>query len=679
MYRKIIVLSIILLYSVLGFSQSIARQTTNIPQEEAILQNQDRNFDPDFTKQTKQISKAFGDTIYYQDFNGGLPVGWTVVDNTSNNFVWTWDTVYQSGSFTTPINTIRSTTAANGFMSLPLDFYNTPIPSTGAVPLNTYFQSATIDLTSSGLNPNGIDNVVVSYQQTFSNCCNFTNRQVLHVSTDSFATFQEFNAANTPTFNNSFGTIDYSINISTAAANATSIQMRFLSDGYSHYYWMIDDLAIVEGPKNDVELRDPYLEFNSSYTYNPFYSQIPCDLFSPLALSGFVYNNGSNDLTGVRLEGDIFNTVAGPINNPRPGIGLVYATSSTPLPLQSGIIRDTADYAITNSPLFFPPILGEFRVDLIATSDSVDENLGNENYSQIFYVSDTVFARDDNGYGGGTGPGSYARNGQAGGSAVGDRFGTMYIVESRTGSGGTRKSPTSITYAVSNDPANIGVTIVPKIWSYNEDSLFAPASGTIAAAFAGGEVASSFIPYTVLSNDTNTLLTIPLDNGSAVINGLDSGQYVVGWEVLNTNGGNSFEVQTDVSSGLFQKRVTCFIDLAHAPGWGWVDANPVIRLNLGNLTTCGLVGVEKNSAQRVDFSVHPNPNSGLFNLVINNNIKTAYNLSVQNLLGQQVYTENITVNGTITKQIDLTQFEKGVYFVSLENGAEKIIKKIILQ
>ena len=675
MYRKIIVLSIILLYSVLGFSQSIARQTTNIPQEEAILQNQDRNFDPDFTKQTKQISKAFGDTIYYQDFNGGLPVGWTVVDNTSNNFVWTWDTVYQSGSFTTPINTIRSTTAANGFMSLPLDFYNTPIPSTGAVPLNTYFQSATIDLTSSGLNPNGIDNVVVSYQQTFSNCCNFTNRQVLHVSTDSFATFQEFNAANTPTFNNSFGTIDYSINISTAAANATSIQMRFLSDGYSHYYWMIDDLAIVEGPKNDVELRDPYLEFNSSYTYNPFYSQIPCDLFSPLALSGFVYNNGSNDLTGVRLEGDIFNTAT----PGGPGIGLVYAASSTPLPLQSGIDRDTADYVVTNNPRFIPPVPGEYRVDLVATSDSVDENVGNEVYSHIFTVSDTVWARDDNGYAGGIGPGSYARLGQTGGTTVGDRFGTMYIVESRTGNGGTRKSPTSITFAVSAAPSNIGVTIVPKIWSYVEDSLFAPASGTLNAAFAGGEVASSFIPYTIQAADTNTLLTIPLDNGPAVFNGLDSGQYVVGWEVTNTNGGNSFEVQTDASSGQFQKRVTCFVDLAHAPGWGWVNANPVIRLNMSNIPVCGPIGFKETLTQVTEFFVQPNPGNGLLTMAITSKEAVTYTVNVRNTIGQQVYTEDIPINGTITKQIDLSQFEKGVYFVSLENGAEKIVKKIILQ
>ena len=172
-----------------------------------------------------------------------------------------------------------------------------------------------------------------------------------------------------------------------------------------------------------------------------------------------------------------------------------------------------------------------------------------------------------------------------------------------------------------------------------------------------------------------------MDNGTAVFNGLDSGQYVVGWEVLNTNGGNSFEIQSDASSGQFQKLVTCFVDLAHAPGWGWVDANPVIRLNMGNLPYggYGTIGIEENSNKSLDFSVSPNPNSGLFNLEISNRVKTTYNLNVRNLLGQQVYTENITVNGTITKQMDLTHFEKGVYVVSLENGAEKILKKVVVK
>ncbi len=56
-----------------------------------------------------------------------------------------------------------------------------------------------------------------------------------------------------------------------------------------------------------------------------------------------------------------------------------------------------------------------------------------------------------------------------------------------------------------------------------------------------------------------------------------------------------------------------------------------------------------------------------------------YNVNVRNMLGQQVYTDIIAVNGTVTEQMDLTQFEKGVYIVSLENGPNKILKKVVVQ
>ena len=673
MKKNYTLLSGLVLASCFAFAQNkMSNDNMSSFEVPAALSSEAKSADPDFLKKSKMNAKVFGDTLYSQDFAGGLPMNWSVVNNNPNNFQWVWNTVYQNGQFSAATNIITSTTVANGFMVLTGDFFNTPIPPTGAEAMDTYFESEAISLTNSGANPNGYGSVWVTYQQALRYCCSGANRLVLQASTDNFVTFQEYDATDAIAVNAASGTVSNVINISTAAANATSVKVRFLSEGNSHYYWMIDDFAVIEGPANDMELRTPYLEFNFDYAYNPFYGQIPFDLFPPLPLSGFVYNNGSNNLTGVRIEGDIFHTAA---PGGGSGIGLVYSTASTSLPLQSGITRDTADYVVTNSPRFVPGVLGQFRVDMIATSDSVDGNVGNEDYSQSFTTSDTTFARDDNGYGGGTGPGGYVRNGSTGGTVVGDRFGTMYVVESRGGNS-ANTAPTSITFAVSTDPLNIGVEIVPKVWSYNEDSLFT-ATGSIAAAFAGGEVASSFIPYTILSTDTNTLLTLPLDNGSAFFGGLDSGQYVVGWEVTNTNGGNSFEVQADASSGQFQDNVTCFIDLAHQPGWGWVDANPVIRLNMAGLPVPSAISNATNST--TEFTIAPNPNNGLFTMTVTSKAVVTYNVNVRNMLGQEVYTDIITVNGTATEQMDLTQFEKGVYFVSLENGAEKILKKVVVR
>ena len=661
MKKEHILLTSFLLCSIFGFTQNKIKQKTTIPQVEAAPTSSPKTIDPDFLKAAKFNSKAFGDTLFYDDFDS---LRWTVVNNNPNNFLWRWDTVYSNGQFSNANNIITSTSAANGFMVLPADFYNTPIAMSG-IPMDTYFESGSIDLTKGGTTPRGFCSVWVSYQQALRYCCSGANRLVLQVSSDNFITFQEYDATNSLAVNAASGTFTNIINISSAAAFTPNIKVRFLSEGNTHYYWMIDDFAIIEGPNNDLELITPYVEFNYDYAYNPFYGQIPYDLMTPLRLSGSNYNNGCNTLTGVQLKGNFIH-VADELGN--PGVGSVFNSSSTPDTVFPG-----ATYtAVTNAPHFTATLLGEFRVDLLSDSDSLDENLGNETYSQTFSTSDTILARDDDGYAGGTGPGSFVRNNQPGGTVVGDKFGTLYIVESRTGNGGVRKVPTSITFAVSNDSSNIGVEIVPKIWEYDEDSLLGP-TGTIAAAF-GREVASTFIPYTI--QNVGTLLTIPLDNGPAVLNGLDSGQYVVGWEVTNTNGGNSFEVQVDASSGQYQDNVTCFIDLAHSPGWGWVDANPVIRLNMGNLPIPTSLKNEVDS--NTTLTIQPNPSNGEFNLTFETTGKSTFQLTVRNSLGQLVYSDIINIQGGNSKRFDFSRLDKGIYYISLQNESESLVETVVI-
>ena len=39
----------------------------------------------------------------------------------------------------------------------------------------------------------------------------------------------------------------------------------------------------------------------------------------------------------------------------------------------------------------------------------------------------------------------------------------------------------------------------------------------------------------------------------------------------------------------------------------------------------------------------------------------------------------ISVNGPTTERLDLTNLDKGVYFISLENENEKLLKKVVLK
>ena len=77
------------------------------------------------------------------------------------------------------------------------------------------------------------------------------------------------------------------------------------------------------------------------------------------------------------------------------------------------------------------------------------------------------------------------------------------------------------------------------------------------------------------------------------------------------------------------------------------------------------------------ITVSPNPNNGKFSLRFN--ADDNYNLSIQNSLGQQILTYKIEeAPGILTRDIDISQFEAGVYLVSLSNATKKYLKKVVV-
>ncbi|MEQ8625618.1 MAG: T9SS type A sorting domain-containing protein [Vicingaceae bacterium] len=603
-------------------------------------------------------NKALGDTLHYEPFDS-LPSGYTIVNFAQNSFVWKWDTLSRVNFPSTSIPRIRSTTGATGYMILPM--------TSGFSSADTYFESDKITI-----NPKA--SVLLQYQIYIQTCCSGSDIIAIEVSTDSinWDSYDISFLTNTPNTDTSTAVTFESINLSATLANQSDFWYRVYVSGPSAYFVMLDDFAFIEGPCNDLVLSNSYLEFNNTnYSYNPTYSQIPYDFFPALPFFANIKAEGGCDQTGVGFDIDVnhLNFSGG-----GPGTGNVYTSLNNIGNLLS--LSDTN--VISGTPLFTPSVLGDFEVELKASSDSIDQVPSNNSDTWNFSVTDTVFAKDDNDFDGGVGPANYAdgATGTPGGTTVGDRFGTMYILENNCSGNSTDNIPTSVTYYVSSNSKNIGVEITPKIWEYNEDSLV---SG-VNAAF-GSEVASSFLGYTVTSSDTNSFLTLNFTTGPAMVNGLDSGQYIVGWEVTNLPTGKTFEVANDVSAALRQQPVTSFLYFGHATsaGWGWVDAYPVIRLNMGNLPGCLTSIIKPNAPNPVHFAVSPNPSNGEFKLTITSEEQAIYNLNVRNMLGQLVYSTQVQVNGTKIERMNLSNLDKGVYFVTLENDSEKLLKKVVLK
>ncbi len=80
-------------------------------------------------------------------------------------------------------------------------------------------------------------------------------------------------------------------------------------------------------------------------------------------------------------------------------------------------------------------------------------------------------------------------------------------------------------------------------------------------------------------------------------------------------------------------------------------------------------GVEDQN--HVDFDVYPNPSQGLFSLTMP---EGTWNVSVFDMSGRMVC-DLANYKG---EQIDLSQAEKGVYFIKADNGSEVIVKKAVI-
>ena len=91
------------------------------------------------------------------------------------------------------------------------------------------------------------------------------------------------------------------------------------------------------------------------------------------------------------------------------------------------------------------------------------------------------------------------------------------------------------------------------------------------------------------------------------------------------------------------------------------------------------IRVEGGSAIN-NLSVYPNPSRDIFNVSFTSVDKQDLRVRILNIIGEELINENLEqFIGEYTKQIDLTNNAKGVYFLEIETNDGVINKKLILQ
>ena len=87
--------------------------------------------------------------------------------------------------------------------------------------------------------------------------------------------------------------------------------------------------------------------------------------------------------------------------------------------------------------------------------------------------------------------------------------------------------------------------------------------------------------------------------------------------------------------------------------------------------------VSSISETLIDINIYPNPSSNIFNLEFYSDFKTE--ISVINVLGEQVYLKSTKSIGEFNTQIDLSNYSKGIYNLTIKTSDGISNHKLILQ
>ena len=78
------------------------------------------------------------------------------------------------------------------------------------------------------------------------------------------------------------------------------------------------------------------------------------------------------------------------------------------------------------------------------------------------------------------------------------------------------------------------------------------------------------------------------------------------------------------------------------------------------------------------FNLAPNPNNGVFNVNFNPTVSDV-EISVYDMQGRSVFQRQYTANGAFNETVALGTVQTGVYLVTVMNGSNKEVRKIVIR
>jgi hypothetical protein len=424
----------------------------------------------------------------------------------------------------------------------------------------------------------------------------------------------------------------------------TDVQMKFIFDGTTqsnvngsgYYFWMLDDLELVETPAYLMDVVDQnhggwdigYLSTSGlgmDYTFKP---QVQSDA-NPYMFEMTMANVGSLPLHGIQMNVEVFNNA---------GVSVFNASSdSTTL-----AVLDTASYLANQT--FAPLSQGVYDMNFWGSSDSISTS---DISTMTAVITDSVYGRDNNV------AGSAWRVGrQCGGLQLANKF-DIYAADEAT----------SIS-AYITDYSVVGTIMYGVL--YEVDTT-------------GGS--TSYLPldqtdnYTIQPADRDAWVTLGFNQANNLIPGMYMvaiGGYMHPLDTFGINVSGPAEV---TMSMIYDDGSGCDLGSLTPPAWYWITSTPMIRLNFGNFSVNNITENSFNG----NLSIYPNPSKGNFMLELSGVENDSYTLIITDILGKDIFVKTIDVKEFIKETIDISTYSKGTYLLNITNSTSTITKKLILE
>jgi len=203
----------------------------------------------------------------------------------------------------------------------------------------------------------------------------------------------------------------------------------------------------------------------------------------------------------------------------------------------------------------------------------------------------------------------------------------------------------------------------------------------------------------IVINETGAPTSAPVTWNVNMTKHIASGEFVVGTDVVAVNGladsWNGTATMTDPDGdGIYTATVeglTIATELRYKYSINGVQeahpltGNPYRRYTVRywNIISSGyynngvVAGIEDNSLF-ASFNVYPNPTTGAFTVEVSNTIAADMVITLTNIQGQVIYQNNVknAVNYQETISNDLA---KGLYFLTVNNGKDVKVQKVVVQ